>query len=104
MIKAEIYTSTGINIEGLEKAMENSGTQSIASVDMRLFGSSEEIREHYRGVERVKRHAQKIKLEVILPKKTLPVLLDALKENIGSSSMAEMKVFTSPMQSLMTVD
>jgi len=96
MIKAEIFASPGLNIGNLENTLERAGAVSIATTDMRLYGNHGKVVEHYRGVERVTGHSSKIKLEVILPERSMPLLCRALKESLGAEA-DHVKVFTTPM-------
>lgn len=97
MIKAEIFLPQSINVEKLENDLRKTGLESMSAVDMRIFGRHETSRDMYRGVERVVRHSQKIKVEIIMQKQSLNDVLEVLKERVSAEYSAGIKIFTSPV-------
>lgn len=103
MLRVEIFFPMSIDLEKLEQELRDTNVVSIAASEVRLFGDTVKSHDMYRGVERAIRHAQKIKVEIVTPKQSLPIVLKKLKEVVDEKQLSAIKLFTSEMQDLQSL-
>lgn len=98
MIKVELFINPSLSIEKIAEPLSRIGVISVSSMDMKIFGSENKTQTSYRGVLRSGKHANKAKLELVLPSESRAMLFKMLKEILGPEESLTTPVFITPMK------
>lgn len=98
MIKVEVFISPSLSIEKISEPLSRIGAVSVSSMEMKLFGDDTKSQTSYRGVLRAGKHANKVKLEVVLPAESKGNLFKMLKELLGPEESLTAPIFITEMK------
>ena len=84
-------------LDEVKEALSEVGVQGMTITEVKGFGRTGGKKEVYRGSAYVVDFVPKVKVEVVVPSKLVPAVLDAIEKSARTGRIGDGKIFVSPI-------